>query len=131
MPGKGRPFTKGDPRAEKGRKNGGRPKKTVSWKEAEDLLRDALPRVLKMDKNTLAQLIQSNPSGAEMVAAKFIHEHVPQTVERFLGKVPDVLTGADGAPVVSLGADIRSNPVDDEMRKMTMDLLKKIVEQTK
>lgn len=89
-------FVKNDPR----RSPGGRPKKTTSWKEAEDALREAIPRILMMEKNALTQLLASNPTGVEMLAAKYIHEHVPQTVDKFLGKTPNVLTGADGKDLI-------------------------------
>lgn len=103
MPGKGKPFTKNDPRSALGR-GGGRPKKSVTWKEAEDALREALPRILLMPKNELARLLAENPTGAEMIAAKYLHENVPATVNRFLGKTPDVLTGKDGAPLIPAAA---------------------------
>lgn len=95
---RGKPFTgKNDPRIGK---NGGRKRKSVAWKDAEETLREALPRVLLMSKNDLQALLQSNPTGAEMLAAKYIHEHVPAAVERFLGKTPSILTGADGEPLI-------------------------------
>ena len=87
-PGKGKPFVKGDPR----RAKTGRPKKTASWKAAENELRGAIPRVLMMEKNALAALLRDNPTGAEMVAAKLIHEHVPEAVNRFLGKTTDKIS---------------------------------------
>ena len=81
-------------------KGHGPKKKSVTWLEAEELLRAAIPRLLKMPKNELARLLQENPTGAEMVAAKFIHEHAPEVVNRFLGRMPNVLTGAEGAPLM-------------------------------
>ena len=119
----GKKFVKGDPRIQLG----GRPKKSVTWKEAEEALREALPRVLLMTKNELQQALSSNPSGAEMIAAKFLHEHVPQTVERFLGKVADVLTGAEGKPLYPAPVE---NPVDQEMKKHTMAVLLNIIKST-
>lgn len=100
MPGKGKPFSKGDPRAAKGRGKGGRPKKTVTWKQAETELREAMPRVLLMTKNDLQNMLASNPTGSEMLAAKYIMEHVPDAVNRFLGKTPNVLTGKDGKDLI-------------------------------
>ncbi len=92
----GKPFTKNDPR----RARGGRPKKTTDWKAAEDELRDAIPRLMLMRKSELSELLAKDPTGAEMLAAKYIHEHAPKTVERFLGKMPDILTGKDGQPLI-------------------------------
>lgn len=92
----GRPFTKGDPRT----KLGGRPKKSVKWEEAEQELREALPRVMLMKKHDLSKLLSDNPTGAEMLAAKFLVESPNKAVERFLGKMPQVLTGAEGAPLI-------------------------------
>ena len=92
----GKPFTKDDPR----RSPGGRPKKTVSWKKAEDKLREAIPRLLLMPKKKREKLIADNPTGAEMLAAKYIEEYTPQAVDRFLGKVPTEFTGKDGSPLI-------------------------------
>jgi hypothetical protein len=94
---RGKPFVKDDPRRGK---SSGRPKKSVNWKAAEELLREALPRVLSMERNELRALLESNPTGAEMLAAKFLHEEPTKAVERFLGKMPTVLTGAEGAPLI-------------------------------
>lgn len=58
-----------------------------------------------MPKNELQQLLASNPTGAEMLAAKYIHEYAPKAVERFLGKMPEILTGADGAPLIPAAAN--------------------------
>lgn len=99
------PFQKGqaNPGFKKGHKGtGGRPKKSVVWKVAEDALREALPRILLMRKNDLQRLLQSNPSGAEMLAAKYLHEHVPQAVDKFLGKTPSVLIGQRGKPPITV-----------------------------
>lgn len=79
---------------------GGLKPKSTSWKKAEDLLREALPRLLMMEKNKLQQLIQSNPTGAEMLAAKYLHEHAVEAVNRFLGKPATPLTGADGKDLI-------------------------------
>ena len=94
--GRGKPFTENDPR----RGTGGRRKKTVSWKKAEDKLREAIPRLLLMTEEKLKKLLTDNPIGAEMLAAKYIEEHIPQAIERFLGKVPSELTGKDGEPLI-------------------------------
>lgn len=94
--GNGRRFTRGDPRT----KLGGRKKKTVNWKEAEDALREAIPRILMMEKAELQALLASNPTGVEMLAAKYIHEFAPKAVERLLGKTPVELTGKDGTPLI-------------------------------
>lgn len=96
----GRPFTKGDPRAKKG----GRKKKTVEWKEAEDALREAIPRLLLMPKNELSNLLRDNPTGAEVLAAKFLMESPAKAVERFLGKMPLPLTGPEGKPLIPEGS---------------------------
>lgn len=89
-------FKPGDPRT----KLGGRPKKTVAWKDAEDELRATIPRILAMTKNDLEKCLKDNPNGYEMLAAKFVVESPKAAVERFLGKMPQVLTGAEGAPLV-------------------------------
>ncbi len=115
----GKKFFKGDPRI----KLGGRPKKTVSWKEAEDALREAIPRILRMEKNELQKLLASNPTGVEMLAAKYIHEHCTEAVNRFLGKTPEVvhseLTGKDGVPLQSGVPVIDFGKFEpDEIRKL-------------
>jgi hypothetical protein len=119
-----KPFKKG----QSGNPKGG-PKKTTSWKEAEDLLRDAIPRLIKMDKNELAELLKSNPTGAEMLAAKYIHEHAVEAVNRFLGKTPETIksevTGKDGAPLLAGGV-----PVID-FSKFSPDKIRALIEATK
>lgn len=97
--GKGRPFTKNDPRSAKGR-GSGRPKKSVTWKKAETALREAFPRLLMMDDIKLEKFLKSNPTGVEIVAARYIKENLKETVDRFLGKTPNVLTGQDGSPLI-------------------------------
>lgn len=82
---------------------GGRKPKTVQWKDAEDALREALPRLLLMRKNELAKLLQDSPTGAEVLAAKFLMESPKAAVERFLGKMPQALTGAEGKPLIPEG----------------------------
>ena len=107
----------------------GGPKKTTSWKEAEGLLRDAIPRLIKMDKNTLAELLKSNPTGAEMLAAKYIHEHAVEAVNRFLGKTPETIkaevTGKDGAPLVPA-----AQPLID-FSKFSPEKIRALIEATK
>lgn len=78
----------------------GRPKKSVKWKDAEEQLREAIPRLMLLEKNELQKLLSSNPTGVEMLAAKYIHEHVPDVINRMLGKTPSVLTGKDGEPLI-------------------------------
>ncbi|MES2155381.1 MAG: hypothetical protein V4510_09630 [bacterium] len=130
--GAGKPFTKNDPR----RAKGGRPKKSVSWKQAEDKLREAIPRLLVMDKNDLHALLASNPTGAEMLAAKYLHEHAVEAVNRFLGKTATVLTGAEGKPLIPTPPPPALPPIDfsgplwtperlDEFIKATAQALKK------
>ena len=92
---KGRLFKKG----QSGNPSGKR-KNSTSWKEAEEALREAIPRLMNMEQNELKLLLQSNPKGYEVLAAKYIVEHVPQTVERFLGKTPTQITGKDGEPLM-------------------------------
>ena len=104
----GRPFVKGDPRT----KNGGRPKKSVEWKEAEDALREAIPRLLLLPQNDLKNLLQSNPTGAEILAAKFLTESPAKAVERFLGKMPLPLTGAEGKPLIPEGVIPQLPPIN-------------------
>lgn len=79
---------------------GGRPVKSPRWKKAEAELREALPRVLLMRKSDLQKLLADNPTGVEMLAAKYVHEHENECVNRFLGKMPTVLTGEDGEPLI-------------------------------
>ena len=97
--GKGKPFTKNDPRSFRG-KGVGRPKKSVTWKKAETALREAFPRILLMDEISLLRLLKNNPTGVDIVAARYIKEHLPALVDRFLGKTPNVLTGKDGEPLI-------------------------------
>jgi hypothetical protein len=92
---RGRPFPKGV-----SGNRGGRPKKTVTWREAEDALREAIPRLMLMDKKDLKLLLEANPTGAEMLAAKYIHEHPIATVDRMLGKTVTPLSGVDGKPLI-------------------------------
>lgn len=81
-----KPFKKG----QSGNPSGLR-KKTTAWKNAEEALREALPRILMMEKNKLQILLQSNPNGIEMLAAKYVHEHPIECVNRFLGKIEEVI----------------------------------------
>lgn len=125
MAPRGKPFTKGDPRAAAGRKLAGRKPKSVTWKEAEEALREAVPRLLLMPKHALAALLQDNPTGVEMLAAKYIHEHAVEAVNRFLGKVAEhvksELTGKDGAPLV---------PEIVALKNFSTDQLLKLIEAT-
>jgi hypothetical protein len=75
-------------------------KKTVTWKAAEDLLRTALPRIMLMTEEELKKFLKDSPKGAEMLALKYVREYPTKCVDRFLGKVADVLTGADGMPLI-------------------------------
>jgi len=109
MAARGKPFTKNDPRRGK---SPGRPKKSVEWKDAEEELRTAIPRLLLMEKNDLKKLLESNPTGAEMLAAKYLHEHAVEAVNRFLGKTPNVLTGAEGKPLIPPAAIPILPPID-------------------
>lgn len=128
MAPRGKPFTKGDPRAAMGRNLSGRPKKSVTWKHAEDALREAVPRLLMMEKNALQRLLQANPTGVEMLAAKYIHEHAVEAVNRFLGKITEhvksEVTGKDGAPLML------SAPLID-FSKFSPEEIRKLIEATK
>ena len=93
----------------------GRPAKSTAWKKAEAILREALPRILMMSKSKLSELLRDNPSGAEMLAAKYVHEHPIECVNRFLGKIEDELklTG-DARPVMfTLATDKDGPPAED------------------
>jgi hypothetical protein len=79
---------------------GGRPKKTVTWQQAEDALREALPRVLLMTETERRELIKANPTGAESLAIKFYEEVPARAIERFLGKMAQPLTGANDSPLI-------------------------------
>ena len=57
--GKGKPFTKNDPRSAKGR-GAGRPKKSVTWKKAEEELRKAIPRLLLMTEDEREKILKKN-----------------------------------------------------------------------
>lgn len=96
---RGKPFTKNDPRSSKGR-GAGRPKKTVTWKKAEVDLRQAFPRLLLMTSVELKNLLSKNPKVFEMVAAKYIEDYPTATVDRFLSKIPNILTGEGGQPLI-------------------------------
>ena len=94
---RGRPFKKNDPRINPGP---GRPKKSVTWKKAEEELRKAIPRLLLMTEVELQGFLKKNPTGVETLAARYIDEHLMATVDRFLGKTPNILTGKDGDPLI-------------------------------
>lgn len=87
----------------------GRPKKTVKWAEAEAALRAAIPLVMLMTKSQLQKALADDPTGALILAAKFVHESPAKAVERFLGKVPQELTGANGTPLVPPSAPLVAN----------------------
>lgn len=95
--GPGVPFTKNDPRRGK---SPGRPKKSVTWKQAEEALREALPRMIMLTDKERAALVKAGATGAELLAMRYIDEETAETVDRFLGKTPKVLTGANGAPLI-------------------------------
>ncbi|MEK7859300.1 MAG: hypothetical protein AAB320_09190 [Elusimicrobiota bacterium] len=79
---------------------GGRPRKTPEWRRAEEALREAIPRIMAMKKNALQQLLANNPIGVEMIAARYLHECVPQVVDRFLGKTPVAVSGKDDQALI-------------------------------
>jgi hypothetical protein len=87
---------------------GGRPSKSTDWKKAEKGLRDAIPRILLMPKADLQKVLTNNPSGIEMLAAKYVHEHPIECVNRFLGKVPDEIHQENSGSMV-----IRFDPATD------------------
>ena len=89
-------FVKGDPRINAG----GRPKKPEIWDKAEQALLEAVPRLLLMHKNELQAHLASNPPMHDVLAARFISECPKDAINRFLGKVPLPLTGAEGAPLI-------------------------------
>lgn len=97
-------FIKNDPRIKLGHGLAGRKKTPPEWKEMAEEMRLTIVRLLALEKNALQDLLKANPTGVEMVAAKYIHEHPIETVNRFLGKSPDIvkaeLTGADGKPLI-------------------------------
>lgn len=128
MAATGRPFTKNDPRAAAGRKLAGRKPKSVEWRDAEKALREAIPRLLLMQKNDLQNLLASNPTGVEMLAAKYVMEHIPDTVNRFLGRTPNVLTGKDGEPLIPAPPAPMLPPID--FSKMTEEQLDRFIEAT-
>ena len=124
---RGKPFTKGDPRIAQGHKVAGRKKTPPEWKEMADELRLTIVRLLSLEKNDLTLLLQSNPTGVEMLAAKYIHENAVEAVNRFLGKVEDrikqELTGKDGASF--------NPPALLDLSKLTPEELLKLIEATK
>lgn len=89
-------FTKGDPRA----RMGGRPKKTVEWKVAEEALRQALPLIMMMKQSELDAWLEGDPVIAFRLAADYVKESPERAVERFLGKMPQALVGAEGKPLI-------------------------------
>lgn len=89
-------FKKGDPRA----RMGGRKKKTVEWKVAEDALRQAIPLVMMMTEEQLEQALGENPIMAFKLAAEYLKESPDRAVERFLGRMPQTLVGAEGKPLI-------------------------------
>lgn len=94
---RGIPFTKNDARRGK---SPGRPRKSVSWKAAEDALREAIPRILMLSAADLEAHIKSKPNGADLLAIRYIEENPSEVVNRFLGKVANVLTGEGGKPLI-------------------------------
>jgi hypothetical protein len=87
-----------------------------------ETLRLAIVRILSMDKEGVRVLLSGNPTGAEMLAAKYVHEHPTEAVNRFLGKTPDVikseLTGKDGAPLVPAKKVDLSDLSDEKLDKL-------------
>ena len=80
---------------------GGRPPKTVTWKEAEVATREAVAHVMLMTDAEVKTLQSSKTTvEAERLALAYIREHPVETINRFLGKTPDVImsepTGKDG-----------------------------------
>lgn len=109
---------------------GGRAKKTVTWKEAEAALREAVPRLLLLTTAELTALWRSpEATGAEKLAMTYIREHAVEAVNRFLGKVTDSfkgeLTGKDGAPLHAAAA-----PLID-FSKFTPEAIRALIEATK
>lgn len=116
-----------DGRIKKGevRNPGGRPKKTVTWKQAEKALREALPRLLLMPASELGLLLGKDPTGAEKLAADYINENVSAAVDKFLGKTPKQITGKDGEPLIP------PPKIPMDLSRFTIDELLKLIEATK
>lgn len=69
----------------------GRPKKSTNWRKAEDVLREAIPRLLLMTRSEIAKEMAAEPNGAIMLAHRYVEEHTVEAVNRFLGKVEEVI----------------------------------------
>ena len=122
---RGRPFVKGDPRIALSAGKQGRKKKPPEWNEMSDDLRLTIVRLMSMKKSELQALLKSDPTGVEMLASKYIYDHAVETVNRFLGKTPDVVksevTGKDGKPLV---------PETNAIKSLTRDELLSLIEAT-
>lgn len=126
----GRPFTKNDPRRGK---SPGRPKKTVTWREAEDLLRATVPLLIVMSDKELKALMNAGPGVAEQIAIAYIQEHPVEVINRFLGKTATPITGADGKPFMPPSASpvtFNLPPIDFSGPLWTAERLDKFIELT-
>lgn len=109
---RGKPFTKNDPRRQNSK--GGRPRKTVTWKEAEDTLRAAVPELLLMTEAEITATMKDPKTVlAYSLAYKYINEEPKAAVDKFLGKTPTVFMGPNGAPLVPTpGPGVGLPPID-------------------
>lgn len=124
----GKPFPPG-----KSGNPSGRPKKTVTWKAAEDLLRATIPILVMMTDKELRELMKRGPSVAEALAIAYIQEHPIEAVNRFLGKPATPLTGGDGAPLIPAPVPSTTNvfpPLDFAHPLWTPERLDKFIEAT-
>lgn len=75
------PFVKGNQQGH------GRPQKPAIWKEAEKEIREALPRILRMERRTLEKFVKDeNTTVAEAMAVDYIKRYPDEVIERFLPK---------------------------------------------
>ena len=101
---------------------GGRPKVTLSEKNARAAVEEALWQFAQMTKEELQEIMKKNPTGAQILAAHAIlgDKHVPEALNRILGKVRDALDVTSGGKPIKQAPGITINcaEIPDEKLKL-------------
>ena len=101
---------------------GGRPKVTLSEKNARAAVEEALWQFAQMTKEELQEIMKGNPTGAQVLAAHAIlgDKHVPEALNRILGKVRDSLDLTSGGKPIKQAPGITINcaEIPDEKMKL-------------